>query len=401
MKLQLLRIFALLGLCIPAMSNATNPVSYVVDGTLVNDISEQSWMASIRYTPADTQHICGGSVIDKNWVLTAAHCVVHEVNGNYRVLPPNNLNVVVGTLNKSLDDPAHLYMVTHVVVHPDYSSYAELVVTENIDGSTTIEATKLALDNDIALLRVARKFPSESIKPIELASSKVADEIQKQLDAQWTGSNRPNNVSVSGWGATNSDGSGETDVLLTAELSFLPMDDCFISLESGNEGNFILDSPVNRTKICTLPSRFAEDEDGNTLDHGADSCFGDSGGPLRAKDLSGDWVQIGIVSGGPVGSPACGSLTRASFYTRVGTYFEWIEKYLSALPQEPVTPPNFIEEQNDGSGKDDAQNGNCDLNVSGISPNNCALESTSGGGAVNTIGLVGLLGLLYFRRRYN
>ncbi|MGF1726231.1 S1 family peptidase [Photobacterium nomapromontoriensis] len=403
---------SLMAISLSALSipiQASDVTGYVVGGIPVKPTDNQTWMASIRYTPSDTAHVCGGSVINDNWVLTAAHCVVHDLagSGDFTVLPPSQLNVMVGTDSSLVEDPAYLYTVTHIVVHPDYSPFATILSTENNDGTITTDVLSLALDNDLALLRVGRKFPSHEVTPIKLASPELAAAIDVQLGSEWSDRDRPKNTKVSGWGSTNSDGSGVSDRLMEAELAFLPMDECFTRLELGNEAHYIIDSPLNKTKVCALPPTVLFDSDGNSLEFGPDSCKGDSGGPLRAKDADGNWLQIGIVSGAPVGSPVCGSVSRPGFYTRIGTYFPWIEVTVGTIPEQPVTNPDFIEDETpggsgggtgggDGGGKDD-ETTNC--KPSGGSFDLCAIDNGSSGGTVPLAGLFGLFILAVSRRK--
>jgi secreted trypsin-like serine protease len=54
----------------------------------------------------------------------------------------------------------------------------------------------------------------------------------------------------------------------------------------------------------------------------ADTCFGDSGGPLLVK-RGGGYAQAGIVSWGP--SEGCGLANLYGVYTRTSDYIDWIE----------------------------------------------------------------------------
>jgi secreted trypsin-like serine protease len=119
---------------LPATANAIDdPATLIIGG---HDATEQyDWMASLQRAG---NHSCGASLIDKQWVVTAAHCV--------RDAAPADLGLRIGSPDRTTGGTES--GVSEIVVHPDYA-------TKNPIG-------------DIALLKLDRAVPQT---PIEIADA--------------------------------------------------------------------------------------------------------------------------------------------------------------------------------------------------------------------------------------
>nr|WBW70041.1 venom protein [Lampona murina] len=260
----------------------------IVGGVQAN-VGEFPWMVSLEYVGNENtlNRKCGATVINENWVITAANCLKSPVPSNYEIL------VGLHDQREANAPSVQRIKISRIVVHEDY------------DGR---------YQNDIALLKTA--------KPIDIAGSEgyVNGICLPERDEDPTGS-----ATVIGWGLTNSNLHGEddiySDILKAAEVSLIDTDTCG---EFYSEDEFDISLVKSETMICAA-------------EENAYACFGDNGGPLF-QIKRGVATLIGIVSK----EIACGY--HPGIYTKVSAYLDWIETVVSGrksnfrfFPVEPLS----------------------------------------------------------------
>lgn len=191
---------------------------------------QMTYMAFVLLETDDATFQCGGSLIERTFVLTAAHCV-EDLQG--RVAPPDDFVVVLGDAEVSQIGAQYVRSVIRVFRHPDWNP--------------------ATFANDVAILELSSPLPMNIAAPIEYVGSR-----------QTTFDRAGQKALVAGWGAISAEGPVSKRLLRT-DLNIVSDAGC---------ANAYASEFIPAVMICAAFRR-------------KDSCEGDSGGPLLAKELIG------------------------------------------------------------------------------------------------------------------
>lgn len=225
------------------------------------------WQAAlIKQTFLSKRISCGGALIGKRWVITAAHCVY--------TTPLSQMKVRLGEWNireQSEKLPHEDYKIERKEIHPKY-----------------VAAT---FQNDIALVRLNQDVNyKEHIIPVCLPDYKEV----------FTG----DEAVVIGWGRTAHGAISTPARLQEVEVNVISAEMCQGWFKDNNRKEKIYKNEF----ICA----------GHPTG-GKDSCQGDSGGPL-VTNKDGKGTLIGLVSWGI----ACARPKLPGVYTNIANYISWI-----------------------------------------------------------------------------
>nr|XP_020444601.1 polyserase-2-like [Monopterus albus] len=218
------------------------------------------WQVSVYHKE---YHICGGTLISDQWVLTAAHCIISNSTSVW--------TLYFGKLTQSGPNVNQVTRtVSQVIAHPNYSN--------------------TLFNNDIALMKLSSPVTfNDYIRPVCLASN--SSQFYTSTSC-W----------ATGWGRLGSNEPNQAyNFLQEVQIPVVGNKQCSC--------DYI---PIPSVNLTTNMMCAGQENKG--------TCQGDSGGPLQCKQGS-VWIQAGITS---YGVP-CATAGFPEVYTRVSQFQAWIK----------------------------------------------------------------------------
>ncbi|KAI5615020.1 serine protease 33-like, partial [Silurus asotus] len=231
-----------------------------------SDARDGAWPWQVDIQMGDSGHICGGSIISKDWVLSAAHCFSEPLDLSSYLLYMGRYQL------QGVNQFETSRAVRQVVIAQGY--------TAPQDG------------RDVALVELSSPLTWTSyIQPVCLPNTNF--QFYSGTTCYVTGwGNTQEGVSLSGIGT-----------LQEVEVPIIDQDSC--------NSMYQIDSDASNAVSILSDMICAGYQEG-----GKDSCQGDSGGPLVCSLENGTWIQAGVVSFGL----GCAQRNRPGIYARVSSF---------------------------------------------------------------------------------
>ncbi|MEM1322159.1 MAG: trypsin-like serine protease [Bacteroidota bacterium] len=249
------------------------------------------WMAGLAdasQSNLEEAQFCGGTLIDRYWVLTAAHCI-DDFQSSLLI---DSIDVFLGAYDLVNPAAGHERLrVKNIYLHPSFFP---------------LNSKK----NDIALLE------------LEEPSSRSPIQLPEQSDESYYAAGTA--ARVLGWGIQNSMTLEAATALQEAEIEVIDFDDCNAPTAYGGE--------VSSDMVCA-GYLSGEPEMG--------AASGDSGGPLFVSRQN-EWIQTGVVSWGQL---PWTTDQYPGVFQKVAFHRAWIDEVMSNstvnTEEQPTESLNF------------------------------------------------------------
>ncbi|XP_062969576.1 putative serine protease 46 [Cynocephalus volans] len=254
----------------------TNMSCKMVQGKLV-EVGKWPWQVNILFLG---MYICSGSLIHRQWVLTAAHCL-------QRSKDPQMYSVMVGVHH--LPENGTQLPLTRIVIHEDFSNL---------------------MSQDIALLQLRDPVSwSPLVQPVCLPTIKLKPPVGTMC---W----------VIGWGLTKKQVTPKTPYSLQEVAARIVNNDI-----CNKRYRFLLKNQklIGNDMLCA------------SSEWGLDTCKANSGSSLVCQ-VNKTWIQMGVVSWGF----GCGRRQYPTIYTSTSYFTQWIKTRVADVRFISRADPAFL-----------------------------------------------------------
>ncbi|MEO6867184.1 MAG: trypsin-like serine protease, partial [Gaiellales bacterium] len=183
-------------------------VAGIINGASVTDAAWSArWQSAVGIW-SDDWLMCGGTLIDAQTVVTAAHCTFDESN---RALTAQHMRISIGRVEHSVAG-GDMIQVERIVRHPRFD--------------------RPRVRNDIAILRLTRA-PASGVSYATVEPVSRADSMWWQLGQGWATSGDLVGPFIAGWGTTTPRGRDATPRLREAKVPVASDQSCGASSAPG------------------------------------------------------------------------------------------------------------------------------------------------------------------------